>query len=48
MREQAPLAATSQDVEDGIEDLAEAVGPRPSVSFGGGQVRLDVDPFGVG
>jgi len=48
MRQQAPLAAALQEVEDGVQDLAKAVGPGPSVSLGGGQVGFDVFPFGVG
>ena len=48
MREQAPLAAASYDVEDGVEDLAEAVGSGPPVSFGSGHVGFYVVPFGVG
>src|SRR5215203_7250172 len=46
--QQTPLATGLQEVEDGVEDLAKAVGPGPSVSLGGGQVRLYVVPFGVG
>jgi hypothetical protein len=48
VRQQAPLAAAFQEVEDGVQDLTKAVGPRPSTSFGGGQVGLYVVPFGVG
>jgi hypothetical protein len=33
---------------DGVQDLAETVGSRPSVSFGGGHVGFYVFPFGVG
>src|SRR5215208_6388561 len=44
----APLAAASQDVEDGVEDLTKAVDPRPSTSFRRGQMRLDVVPFSIG
>jgi hypothetical protein len=48
VRKQAPLlAATLQDVEDGVQDLTETVDPRSSVSLGGGQVRFDVNPFGI-
>jgi len=46
--EQAPLAAALQDVEYGVQDLTKAVGPQPSISFRGGQMRLYVVPFGVG
>ncbi len=45
MREHAPLAAASQDVEDSVEDLTGAVDPWPPMSFGSGHVRLDVVPF---
>jgi hypothetical protein len=48
MRKYAPLAAASQDVEQGVEDLTKAVDPRPSTSFGRGQMRLDVVPLGIG
>jgi hypothetical protein len=48
MRKHAPLAATSQDVEDGVEDLTEAMDPRSPMVFGSGQVRFDVVPFGIG
>jgi hypothetical protein len=42
VREQAPLAAASDDVEDGVEDLARAMDPRTSVFLGRRHVRLDV------
>jgi hypothetical protein len=48
VREQAPLTATFEDVEDGVQDLAKAVGSRPSMAFGGGQMWLYVIPFGIG
>src|SRR5829696_6156635 len=32
VREQAPLTTASQDIEDGVEDLAEAVDSRSTVS----------------
>ena len=48
VRQQAPLAAASQDVEDGVQDLTKVVSPRPSQPFGCGHVGLDVGPFGVG
>lgn len=44
----SPLATALQDVEDGVQDLTKTVGPWASVSFGGGQVRLYVVPFGIG
>jgi len=47
--QEPPLLATAlEEVEDGVKDLAKAVGPGASESFGGGQVRLDIVPFGVG
>ena len=48
VREQAPLAAAPQEVEDGVEDLARAMDPRSPMSLGSGQVRLDVIPLGIG
>ena len=48
MRKQAPLATAFEEVEDGLEDLTETVGPRSSVCLGGRQVRLYVIPFGIG
>jgi hypothetical protein len=46
--EQAPLAAALQEVEDGVQDLAKIVGPRPSKALGCGEMGLDVCPFGIG
>src|SRR5215204_2858271 len=46
--QEPPLATALQEVEDGIEDLAKTVSPRPSISLGGGHVGLYVVPFGVG
>jgi len=48
VREQAPLATALQKVEDGVQDLAETVGPGSSMSLGCGQMRLYVAPFGIG
>jgi hypothetical protein len=45
---QGPLAAALQDVEDGLEDLTKIMDPGPSMACGGGQVRFDVVPFGIG
>jgi hypothetical protein len=45
---QAPLATALQDVKDGVQDLTKIVDPRPSMACGGGQMRLDVVPFGIG
>ena len=45
---QAPLLATAlQDVKDGVQDLTKIVDPGASMSFGGGQMRLDVVPLGI-
>jgi hypothetical protein len=49
VRKQAPLlTAAFEEVEDGVQDLAKIVGPGASVSCGGGHVRFDIVPFGVG
>jgi hypothetical protein len=45
--QESPLAATTYDVEDGVEDLAWAMGSRPPMFLGSGHVRLDVVPFGI-
>jgi hypothetical protein len=47
VREQAPLAAASQDIEDRVEDLAETVDPRSSMPYRCRHVRFDVGPFGI-
>jgi hypothetical protein len=46
--EQAPLTATLEKVEDGVEDFTETVGSGASLSLGGGHVGFYVFPFGVG
>jgi hypothetical protein len=46
--QESPLAAALQEVEDGLEDLAQIADPWASVSFGHGKVGLYVVPFGVG
>src|SRR5215217_3328487 len=48
VRKQAPGAATTHDVEDCVEDLAQEVQPGSSRSFGGREVGLYVGPFGIG
>ncbi len=48
MGKKAPLTTAFEDVEDGVQDLTKIVSPRPSTAIGGGQVRLDVIPFGIG
>jgi len=45
---QPPGAAAAQDVEDRVEDLADAVQARSSGGFGGGQVIFEATPLGVG
>ena len=42
------MAAALKEVEDGIQDLAKAVGSGPPMPLGGRQVRLDIAPFGIG
>jgi hypothetical protein len=44
----ALLATASENVGYGVQDFTKTVGPRSSVSLGGGQVRLDVIPFDIG
>jgi hypothetical protein len=39
-REQAPLAAALEDVEDSVENLTKIVGPVASMFFGGRHVRF--------
>jgi hypothetical protein len=46
--QESPLAAALQELENGVQDLAQIVDPGPSVSFGCGKVGLYVVPFGVG
>src|SRR4051812_19993445 len=41
VRQEAPLAARSNDVEDGVQDLAQLVGPRSTTRARGRQHRLD-------
>src|SRR5918993_365705 len=48
MRQQAPLAAALEEVEDGVQNLAKTVGSGASVCFGDGHVGFYVFPFGVG
>jgi hypothetical protein len=47
VRQQALGAAAAENVEDGVEDLAQVVDPRASGDFRDGQVRLDAGPLGV-
>jgi hypothetical protein len=46
--QQPPGTATTHDVEDGVEDLAQMMEARTSVGFGSGKVGLQTAPFGVG
>jgi hypothetical protein len=48
MGQEAPGATTTEDVEDGIENLAQGMDSRTSDSFRGWQVGLDARPFGIG
>jgi site-specific DNA recombinase len=43
-----PLAAGSEDVEDGVEDVAHVGGTRPPAGWGGREVGLDQGPLLVG
>jgi hypothetical protein len=44
----APLTTAFEDIEDGVQDLAKIVSPRPSMACGGRQVRFYVIPFDIG
>src|SRR5215212_11328017 len=46
--QQPPGAAAAHDLEDGVEDFADGVHPRPSAWFRGGQVGLYIGPLGIG
>lgn len=46
--QQTPGATATEDVEDGVEDLAQGADPGTSGGFRDGQVGLDAGPFGVG
>jgi hypothetical protein len=48
MGQESPGAAASQDVEDGLEDLAQMMEARTSVGFGSGEVWFQAAPFGIG
>lgn len=48
MGQQTPGATTTENVEDGIEYLAQGMGSGASGSFGSGQVGFDADPLGIG
>ena len=46
--QKSPGTATTHDVEDGLEDLAQGVQPGMPGAFEGGQMGLYVGPFGIG
>ena len=48
MREQTPGATAPYDVEDGVEDLAQRIGPRTPTDCRSGKMGLKAGPFGVG
>src|SRR5215211_6283761 len=48
VRQQAPSTATTHEVEDGIEDLAEGVHPGAPGHFEGREMGLYVRPLGIG
>jgi hypothetical protein len=43
-----PMTATLEDVEDGVENIAQGVGAGSSLGFWGRQIRLQMDPLGIG
>jgi hypothetical protein len=47
VRQQSPGAAALEHVEDGVEDLAQAMEARRTVGFGSGKVGLQAAPFGI-
>jgi hypothetical protein len=42
------MAATFQDVEDGVKNIAQGVGAWSSLGLWGGQVRSQTAPLGIG
>ena len=48
MGQKPPMTATFQDVEDGVEDIAQGVGAGSSLGFWGRQIRLQTGPLGIG
>jgi hypothetical protein len=47
VRQEAPGTATPQDIENGIEEVAHRLAPRPPSLFRGWQVRREMTPFSV-
>ena len=48
MRQELPGAAAPQDVEDGVEDLAQVMKARTPVFFGSRNVGFQAAPVGIG
>ncbi len=48
MGQESPGTATTHDVENGVEDLAQGMYSGPSGSFRDRDVGLYVGPFGIG
>jgi site-specific DNA recombinase len=48
LRQQSPGTAALEHIEDGLEDLAQAMEARTPVGFGSGKVGLQAAPFGIG
>jgi len=48
VRQQSPATAALQDVEDGVEDLTQAMEARTAGDFGRGKMGLKAAPLGVG
>jgi hypothetical protein len=48
VRQQAPGTPAANDVEDGVEDLAQGVYPRATGTRVGGEVRLKTGPLDIG
>ena len=48
MGQKPPGAATTDDVEDSVEDLTRTMDPRSAKGFGDGQMGFYAGPFGVG
>src|SRR5215211_8191967 len=46
--QKAPGAAATRDIEDGVKYLAWSAGTGSSCWFWGGQVGLQIGPFGIG